>query len=74
MGKENKSYRIRTNINSDSVINFNINNTIDKLEILSLDISQTNAYRLMGSDTGIVAGRVLANGGFGVPNVKIQMI
>lgn len=73
MGKENKSYRIRTNVGQDSVVNFSIDNTTETLEILSLKITQENTYRLMGSDTGIVAGRVLANGGFGVPNVKVSV-
>lgn len=73
MGKENKSYRIRTNVNNDSVVNFTVDNTIDTLDILSLSIDQKNTYRLMGSNTGIIAGRVLANGGFGVPNVKVSV-
>lgn len=73
MGKENKSYRIRTNVGHDSVVNFSIDNTVESLEILSLKINQENTYRLMGSNTGIVAGRVLANGGFGVPNVKVSV-
>ena len=73
MGKENKSYRIRTNVGQDSVVNFSVDNTTETLEILSLKISQENTYRLMGSDTGVVAGRVLANGGFGVPNVKVSV-
>lgn len=73
MGKENKSYRIRTTVGQDSVINFSIDNTVDTLEVLSLKISQENTYKLMGSNTGIVAGRVLANGGFGVPNVKVSV-
>lgn len=73
MGKENKSYRIRTNVNQDKVVNFSIDNTVESLEILSLTINQENSYRLMGSNTGIVVGRVLANGGFGVPNVKVSV-
>ena len=73
MGKENKSYRIRTNVGKDSVVNFSVDNTVEMLEILSLKINQDKTYKLMGSDTGIVAGRVLANGGFGVPNVKISV-
>lgn len=73
MGKENKSYRIRTNVDKDTVVNFSVDNTIDNFEILSLNINQANAYKLMGSGTGIIAGRVLANGGFGVPNVKVSV-
>lgn len=73
MGRENKSYRIRTNVSSDNVVNFSIDNTIDTFEILSLKIDQKNTYRLMGSNTGVIVGRVLANGGFGVPNVKVSV-
>lgn len=73
MGKENKAYRIRTNVSEDNVVTFSVDNTVDTYNILSLDINQTNAYRLMNSETGIVAGRVLANGGFGVPNVKVSV-
>lgn len=73
MGKENKSYRIRTNVDKDSVVSFSVDNTFDTLEILSLKIDQKNTYRLMGSDTGVIVGRVLANGGFGVPNVKVSV-
>lgn len=73
MGKENKSYRIRTNVDKDSVVNFSVDNTVETLEILSLSINQANVYKLMGSNTGVIAGRVLANGGFGVPNVKVSV-
>lgn len=73
MGKENKSYRIRTNVDHDSSVSFSVDNSVETLEILSLKIGQSNTYRLMGSNTGIIAGRVLANGGFGVPNVKVSV-
>ena len=73
MGKNNKSYRIRTTINQDAVVHVNFDQTFEKFEILSLTLDQTNAYRLMASNTGVVAGRVLANGGFGVPNAKVSV-
>lgn len=73
MGNENKSYRIRTNVNRDSVINFNMTQTYDKFDILSLTLDQNNTYRLMESNIGVIAGRVLANGGFGVPNAKVSV-
>lgn len=72
MSKSNKSFRVRTNIN-DQFVNVDFTQNFDKFEILSLEISQSNSYRLMNSNTGIVVGRVLANDGFGVPNAKISV-
>ena len=72
--ERNKTYRIRTGVNDGTpVINFAIDNSVELYEILSLKISQKNAYRLMASNSGVIAGRVLANNGFGVPNAKISV-
>lgn len=71
--ENNKSYRIRTNIGKDSSVNLNINQDFDMLEILSLKISTEDIYKLHTSSYGVVVGRVLANGGVGVPNAKISI-
>ena len=74
MSQENRSYRIRTQVGSNEpLIHMDMEQTIDTFEILSLKISQSNAYRLMNSDTGLIVGRVVANGGFGVPNAKVSV-
>lgn len=74
MSKHNKSYRIRTSVGADNhYINFNMNQSYNKFEILSLEINQDNVYRLMQSNTGIIVGRVVANGGFGIPNAKLSI-
>ena len=74
MSQENKSYRIRTQVgNHESMIHVDMEQTIDTFEILSLKISQTSAYKLMNSDSGLIVGRVVANGGFGVPNAKVSV-
>jgi len=75
MAENYKSYRIRTNVGQDSpnVINVQLDQTYDAFEILSLKIDSDNAYNLFQSDKGIIVGRVLANGGFGVPNAKISI-
>ena len=67
--KENSTYRIRTKLGSesDSVVNVQLNQTFDTFEILSLKLDQVNAYKLYESDYGVIVGRVIANGGFGVP-------
>ena len=71
--KDNKSYRINTNIKKDKVVNVQMSQDIDCLEILSLKINQVDTYRLQSANYGIIVGRVLANDGFGVPNVKVSV-
>lgn len=74
MSQENRNYRIRTQVGSaEPMLHVNMDQTIDMFEILSLNISQTSAYKLMNSDTGLIVGRVVANGGFGVPNAKVSV-
>ena len=68
-----KSYRIRTQVNgSDNVVSVQLKQGIRTLNILSLEIDPTDAYDVQTSDYGVVVGRVLANGAFGVPNVKVS--
>lgn len=74
MSQENRSYRIRTQVgNHEPMIHVDMEHTIDTFEILSLKISQTSVYKLMNSDSGLIVGRVVANGGFGVPNAKVSV-
>ncbi|MHA2217698.1 MAG: hypothetical protein ACXACY_17325, partial [Candidatus Hodarchaeales archaeon] len=71
-----KSYRIRTTPgdgNGYLKVNLDLNQNYDHLEILSLKISQADEYRNFCSDYGVVAGRVIVNDGFGVPNVKVSI-
>lgn len=68
------SYRIRTNIGEEpNVLNVKLEQTYDTLEILSLKLDQEDYYKLRQSNYGIIVGRVLANGGFGIPNAKISV-
>ncbi len=75
MSQENRAYRIRTKIGSEQepVVHVDMSQSFDKFDILSLSLDQTNNYRALTSDYGIVVGRVLANGGFGIPNAKISI-
>jgi hypothetical protein len=43
------------------------------LEVLSLKITQEDAYKMYSSNYGVLVGRVLANDGFGVPNAKVSI-
>ena len=68
-----KNLRIRTEVGVDKEITFELNQDFDMLEILSLKLHQTDVYPKNCSDFGVVVGRVVANGGFGVPNAKISI-
>lgn len=68
-----KSYRIKTEIGQDKYINVKLDQDFDQLEILSLKINEADIYTRICSDYGVVVGRVLVNGGFGVPNAKVSV-
>ena len=75
MAEKNKSYRIRTKVGreADTFLDVHLDQDYDSLEILSLKISDKDVYKLHNSDYGVIVGRVLANGNFGVPNAKISV-
>ena len=69
-----KNIRIRTEPNGgDKHLKVQLNQDFDFLEILSLKISQEDAYRNFQSDYGCVVGRVIMNSGVGVPNAKVSV-
>lgn len=72
MSETNKSLRIKTSVNDNNVF-VNLNQTYDTFEILSLKLKQTDMYKLHSANYGVIVGRVLANGNFGVPNAKISV-
>lgn len=67
------SYRIRTVPGKDQNIVIDINQDFEQLEILSLKIRQDDVYTRDCSDYGVIAGRVLANNGYGIPNAKVSV-
>ena len=80
MSEYNKSYRIRTKIGvtkdspvEDKYLTVKLTDKIDTIDIMSLKIKQENSYKFHCSDYGVVVGRAIANGGFGVPNVKVSV-
>jgi hypothetical protein len=68
-----KSYRIRTQVGVDKAVNVLLEQDFEALEILSLKILQNQIYTRQCSDYGVVVGRVSANNGFGLPNVKVSI-
>ena len=69
-----KSIRIRTTPGGeDKYIKVKLDQDFDFIEILSLKIGQDEVYRKFCADYGVIAGRVIANNGFGVQNAKISV-
>ena len=68
-----KSLRIRTEIGVDKEVTFDLNQEFDLLEILSLRLHQTDVYPKDCARFGVVCGRVLVNGGYGLPNAKVSI-
>lgn len=69
----NISYRVRTEVNKDKFVSVNLTEKFDELNILSLKIDTANTYKLHTSKYGCLVGRVLANGGVGIPNAKVSV-
>ena len=70
-----KSIRVRTTPgdNSEKYVKIKLEQDFDFLELLSLKIDQKDVYQSFCSDYGVIAGRVIINGGFGVPNTKVSI-
>lgn len=73
MSENNKSYRIKANINQDTVLKVNLNQDYNIFEVLSLKVTKSQLYKMHTSKYGCVVGRVLGNGNFGIPNAKVSV-
>jgi len=68
-----EKYRINTDIGDEQHLIVELKQDFDLLEILSLKITQKEAYTSLCSDYGVVCGRLTANNGFGLPNAKVSI-
>lgn len=69
-----QEHRIKVDTNSDEkVVRVNLKQGINVLKILSLEINSEDAYQLHTSGYGVIVGRVLGNGAYGIPNVKVSV-
>jgi hypothetical protein len=68
-----ETIRLKTQVGVDREINIQLDQDFEQLEILSLKVRSEDVYTRMCADYGIVVGRVVANGGYGVPNVKVSV-
>jgi hypothetical protein len=72
----NKSQRIPINPNipsTDSHILVKLDQEVDTLEFLSMTLGINDVYQDFNADYGVLVGRVIANGGVGIPNAKISI-
>jgi hypothetical protein len=67
------SYRIKTELGIDKVIQVKLEQNFDTLELLSLYINPNDVYTRACADYGVVVGRVFCNNGFGIPNAKVSI-
>ena len=69
-----ETIRIRTTPNGeDKYLKVKIDQEFDFIEVLSMKITQEEAYRNFCSDYGVIVGRVIINSGFGLPNAKVSV-
>lgn len=68
-----RNLRIKANVGKDQILHINMKQDVDLFEILSLTLSQQDAYKIQTSNYGVIVGRVLANDAFGVPNAKVSV-
>lgn len=73
MSNSNRSLRVRTKVGKDKYVNVDLSQDYDIIELLSLKIGKENAYKFHTAHYGCIAGRVIANGGVGVPNAKVSL-
>jgi hypothetical protein len=68
-----KTYRLKAQPTKDQNLRINVTQDFDFLEILSLKLRQEDVYTRFCADYGVVAGRVVVNGGYGVPNANVSI-
>ena len=72
----NKSQRIYFNTEetgNDKYVKVRLEQNVETLEFLTMSIGTEDVYQSFNSDYGVLVGRVIANGGIGIPNAKISV-
>lgn len=69
---DNRTIHLVTKEGTQSV-NIDLEQDFDFLEILSLRITQQEAYRIFCANYGVLVGKVRANGGYPIKNAKLSI-
>jgi hypothetical protein len=67
------SYRIRTQVGVDKLLQVKLDQDYDTLEVLSMAIFPNDVYTRSCADFGVVCGRVFANKGLGLVNARVSI-
>ena len=67
------SFRIKSDLGTDKVLQVKLEQNFDSLEILSMSINPEQEYLRNCAQFGVVCGRVFVNNGFGLPNARISI-
>lgn len=76
MNKSQRIYLSTGNTNNDKIdknIKVKLEQNIETLEFLTLSLGTADIYQNFNADYGVLVGRVIANGGIGIPNAKISI-
>ena len=73
MNKSQRIYLDTGTTQNDKYIITQLEQDVDFIEFMSMDIYTVDAYQNFNSDYGVLVGRVIANGGVGIPNAKISI-
>ena len=75
----NKSQRIyfstgyTGNQNLDKYVKVKLEQDVETLEFMSMSLGTADVYQNFNADYGVLVGRVIANGGIGIPNARISI-
>jgi len=75
----NKSQRIYLssgdtgNDSQDKYVRVKLEQDVETLEFMSMSLGTADVYQNFNADYGVLVGRVIANGGIGIPNAKISI-
>jgi len=73
MNKSQRIYLDPTTTEDDLHLKVRLEQETDSLEFLSMSVDLKDAYQDFNADYGVLIGRVVANGGIGIPNAKISV-
>lgn len=73
MNKSQRIYLQTGDTDVDRYVFVKLEKDVDTLEFMSLKIDTQDAYQDFNADYGVLVGRVIANGGVGIPNAKVSI-
>ena len=73
MNKSQRVYFDTGNTGNDKFIKVRLEQNVETLEFLSMSLTTEEVYQSFNADYGVLVGRVLANGGIGIPNARISI-